>query len=73
MDKGTLIRTIILALTWGNVWLTQNGYETIPVAGEEQVALGLATLASVQSWFFNNYITHKGKRQKEELKKKGLA
>ena len=73
MDKGTLIRTIILALTWGNVWLSQNGYQAIPVASEEHVALGLASLASVQSWFYNNYITAKGKKQKEELKKKGLA
>ena len=73
MDKGTLIRTIILVLTWVNVWLTQNGYETIPVVGEEQVALGLASAASVWAWFKNNYVLAKGRKQREELKKKGLA
>lgn len=73
MDKGTIVRTIILVIAWINAFLSSNGYEVIPVVGEDQVALGLAAVVSVWTWFKNNYITAKGKRQKEELEKKGLA
>lgn len=73
MDKGTLIRTIILIIVWINVVLEQNGLQPIPVLNEEAVALGLTAIVSVWVWFKNNYITAKGQKQKEVLQDAGLT
>ena len=73
MDKGTIVRTVLLVLAWVNAFLSSNGYETIPVVSEDQVALGLAAIISVVSWFKNNYVTAKGKKQLELLQRAGLT
>lgn len=73
MDRGTLIRTISLTLVWLNVWLEKAGLNTIPVLSEEEIALGLTTIVSIWTWFKNNYITAKGKKQKEVLQREGLT
>lgn len=73
MDKGTVVRTVIFAITWLNLFLASKGLQPIPVLDEATVALGLTLIASVWAWFKNNYVTIKGQAQKEELKKKGLA
>lgn len=73
MDKGTIVRTIALVIVWINVLLEQAGLNAIPVVSEEQIAIGLAGVVSVWSWFKNNYLTAKGKAQKVELEKKGLS
>jgi SPP1 family holin len=67
MDKGTVVRTVLLAITWINVILTQAGLYEIPAVSEEQIALGMTFIISVWTWFKNNYITAKGKRQKRVL------
>lgn len=72
MDKGTLVRTIALAITWINGILANNGLQPIPMLDEESIAYGLAFAASVWTWFKNNYLTLKGKKQKEILEQKGL-
>lgn len=73
MDKGTIVRTVLLALTWINVFLQQNDLQPVPYLDEEQISLGLALVVSIWAWFKNNYITLKGKKQKEVLKQKGLS
>ncbi|WP_117161351.1 phage holin [Paraliobacillus sp. X-1268] len=73
MDKGTVVRTIALAIAWVNALLAQYGLQPIPVIDEESIAYGLAFLASVWTWFKNNYVTIKGKQQREQLRKNGLA
>lgn len=73
MDKATLVRTVSLALVWSNVWLEKAGLNTLPVLSEEEIALGLTMIVSIWTWFKNNYITAKGKKQKEVLKKEGLT
>lgn len=73
MDKGTLVRTILLGITWLNVVLEQNGLQPIPVLDDETVALGLAFFTSIYAWFRNNYITARGQQQKEVLKRNGLT
>lgn len=72
MDKGTIVRTILIVIAWVNAALAQNGLETIPVISEDQVSIGLAFVASVWGWFKNNYVTAKGKLQAEKLKEWGL-
>ena len=73
MDKGTIIRTIALVIVWLNVWLEQTGLNTIPVFSEEAIALGLTTVVSVWTWFKNNYVTVKGKQQKQVLQQNQLT
>lgn len=71
--KGTIVRTVLLIITWLNVWLDHMGLVSIPVVSEETIALVLTTIVSVWTWFKNNYITlKKGKAQYDTLKKKGL-
>jgi SPP1 family holin len=76
MDKGTIIRTIVLVLALINQFLVSQGLYKIPGTAEEQTAFvsTVFTLgASTWAWFKNNYITAKGKKQKEVLKKHGLT
>lgn len=72
--KETIIRTIILVITWVNMVLANYGLETIPVLSDNAVAIGLAAIATIAAWFKNNYITlKKGKAQHEVLKARGLT
>lgn len=73
VDKGTVIRTIALVITWVNMILANHGFETIPAVSDETIATILAGIVTVWSWFKNNYVTYRGLKQKEELQKKGLA
>lgn len=76
MDKGTIIRTIVLFLALINQFLVSQGLYKIPGTAEEQTAF-LSTIftlaASATAWFKNNYITAKGKQQKEVLQRHGLT
>lgn len=72
-DKGTVVRTIAMILVWINVTLEHAGLNAIPVISEESIALGLTFVVSVWTWFKNNYITLKGKKQKAVLKREGLT
>lgn len=76
MDKGTVIRTTVLVLALVNQFLVTAGLNPIP--GSEQlwgeiIAFGLTAAVAVWTWFKNNYVTAKGKKQKEQLQKVGLA
>ncbi|MGC4378238.1 phage holin [Fictibacillus sp. Mic-4] len=76
MDKGTIIRTIVLAIALINQFLVGFGLYKIPGTAEEQTAILSAVFTFVSAavaWFKNNYITAKGKRQKEVLKREGLT
>ncbi|MCG3418955.1 phage holin [Oceanobacillus jordanicus] len=73
MDKGTIVRTVALAIAWINALLAQYGLQPIPVLDEETIAYGLAFLASLWTWFKNNYITLKGKQQKKVLQRNNLT
>lgn len=76
MDKGTLIRTIVLFIALLNQILVSCGLYEIPGTAEQQTEV-LSTLftlvTSVIAWFKNNYVTAKGKRQKEVLKQQNLT
>lgn len=76
MDKGTLIRTLVLFIALLNQILVACGLYKIPGTAEQQTEV-LSTLftlvTSVVAWFKNNYVTAKGKAQKEALKRQGLS
>ncbi|WP_424475393.1 phage holin [Oceanobacillus kimchii] len=73
MDKSTIIRTIALAIAWINMLLSNYGLQPIPVVSEDIIAEILAGVATVWAWFKNNYVTLKGKRQKDVLVQNNLT
>ena len=76
MDKGTIIRTVVLGIALLNQFLVSFGMYEIPGTAEEQTLLltSVFTAASATwAWFKNNYVTAKGKAQKEALKSRGLT
>lgn len=76
MDRGTLIRTIVLALALINQFLIAAGLNPIPGTEEvwgEVISTVFTAAIAAWSWFKNNYVTAKGKKQKEVLKKEGLT
>ncbi|WP_340033572.1 phage holin [Bacillus sp. FSL K6-0138] len=82
-DKGTVVRTVLLFIALVNQTLIMFGKAALPI-DEDQVntladALYLAgstvftIVTALVSWYKNNYVTSKGKLQKEVLKQKGLT
>ena len=76
IDKGTLIRTLVLFIALLNQILVSCGLYKIPGTADQQTEV-LSTLftlvTSVIAWFKNNYVTAKGKKQKEVLKQQNLT
>ncbi|MCY8271267.1 phage holin [Bacillus sonorensis] len=83
LDKGTVIRTVLLFIALVNQTLIMFGKSALPI-NEDQVNTLADTLylagstiftivTTVVAWFKNNYVTGKGKQQKEVLKQKGLT
>lgn len=76
MDKGTVVRTTVLVIALINQLLVSFGLNPIP--GNEDLWYEVAStiftaVAATVAWFRNNYVTAKGKKQKEALKQKGLT
>jgi SPP1 family holin len=75
MDKGTLIRTIVLFVALINGFLAMYGKSPLPFSNE-QVEMFLSdafiTVAALVSWWKNNYVSKKGLAQKEVLERRGL-
>ena len=83
LDKGTVVRTVLLFIALVNQTLIMFGKAALPIS-EDQVstladALYLAgstiftIVTTLVAWYKNNYVTDKGKQQKEVLKQKGLT
>ncbi|WP_432806367.1 phage holin [Niallia taxi] len=77
MDRGTLIRTIVLFIALlKNQFLVSLGLYEIPGTAEDQTAFLSAVFTFVTAsvaWFKNNYITVKDKKQKELFVAHNLA
>jgi SPP1 family holin len=76
MDKGTIVRSVVLVVALINQLLMANGLTPIPGTEDvwgEVLATGFTIVAAGAAWFRNNYITAKGKKQKEALKEQGLT
>jgi len=75
-DKGTIVRTVVLVLALINQVLVATGLNPIPGTEEtwgETVSGIITAIVAVWTWFKNNYVTATGKKQKKELKAKGLT
>lgn len=76
MDRGTLVRTVVLILALANQFLVTTGLNPIPGTEEmwgEVVTMIITAAASSWAWFKNNYVTAKGGLQKKALQAQGLA
>ena len=83
MDKGTVIRTVLLLLAFANQGLAVFGKEAL-LFSDDQVSILvemiyyvgsfiLTAVAAFVAWFKNNYVTAKGQQQKEVLKANKLT
>jgi SPP1 family holin len=80
MDKGTVVRSVILAIALinqifgvGTIALDEGQVITV-VEGMYLLISTLVTAgAAIWTWFRNNYITKKGKQQKKVLDMEGLS
>ncbi|ATH92386.1 phage holin [Bacillus glycinifermentans] len=82
-DKGTVVRTVLLFIALVNQTLIMFGKAALPVTEDQVNTLADALyttgstvftiVTSVIAWYKNNYVTGKGKLQKEVLKQKGLT
>ncbi|WP_150911120.1 phage holin [Niallia taxi] len=76
MDRGTLIRTLVLAIALVNQVLVSVGLYEIPGTSEEWTNIltnAFTAISAAVAWFKNNYVTAKGKMQKEVLKANNLT
>ncbi|MBU8728184.1 MULTISPECIES: phage holin [Bacillus] len=82
-DTGTVIRTVLLFMALINQTLILFGKPILPISEEQVTSLAetlylafsmiFTIVTTLVAWFKNNYVTHKGKQQKEILKEKGLT
>lgn len=83
LDKGTVVRTVLLLVALINQFLVMFGKTPLPLDEESvnnlanvlyvAVSTLFTTFMTLVAWFKNNYVTSKGQKQKEILKQKGLT
>ncbi|MGK9265492.1 phage holin [Bacillus inaquosorum] len=82
-DKGTVIRTVLLLIALINQTMLMLGKSPLDIQEEQvnQLADALYSAGSViftigttlAAWFKNNYVTEKGKKQRDLLKENNLT
>lgn len=82
-DKGTVVRTVLLFIALINQALIMFGKPVLPIEEDQVTSLAdtlylavsmiFTIVTTLMAWFKNNYVTDKGKLQKEVLKEKGLT
>ena len=82
-DKGTVGRTVLLFIALINQALIMFGKPVLPISEDQVTSLAetlylagsmiFTIVTTLVAWFKNNYVTSKGKQQKEVLKQKGLT
>ncbi|MCY8544380.1 phage holin [Bacillus vallismortis] len=82
-DKGTVIRTVLLLVAFINQTMLMFGKSPLDIQEEQvnQLADALYTAVSLiftigtalAAWFKNNYVTEKGKKQRDLLKEHNLT
>ncbi|CQR47864.1 Phage lysis protein, holin [Paraliobacillus sp. PM-2] len=76
MNKGTVIRTVMLILALANQTLVLFGKSPLPFSEElieQTVSTIFTVVSSIYAWYGNNYVSKKGKKQLEVLRKNGLT
>ncbi|MFP7232043.1 phage holin [Bacillus subtilis] len=81
-DKGTVIRTVLLLVALINQTMLMFGKSPLDIQEEQinQLADALYSAGSIvftigttlAAWFKNNYVTEKGKKQRDLLKENNL-
>ena len=62
VSKGTIARTVVLAVALTNMILTNTGHTILPFSDEEineVISDGFAVVASIVNWWKNNSFTKK--------------
>lgn len=72
MDKASITRLIIALLTAANTVLTALGYPVIPDDLINSIVIIAGFIFEAYAMWKNNYISKKGRKQKEVLEKVGL-
>ncbi|MCY7919814.1 phage holin [Bacillus vallismortis] len=82
-DKGTVIRTVLLLVAFINQTMLMFGKSPLDIQEEQvnQLVDALYTAVSLiftigttlAAWFKNNYVTEKGKKQRDLLKENNLT
>ncbi|RAU04250.1 phage holin [Bacillus pumilus] len=82
-DKGTVIRTVLLLMALINQTLIMFGKPVLPISEDQVTSLAdtlylagsmiFTIVTTLVAWFKNNYVTSRGKAQKEILKQRGLS
>lgn len=72
MDKASIVRVVALVIALLNAILNILGYQTIPTEWSEYIAIGVLSVVSLWTAWKNNYLSSKGAKQKEILKKNML-
>ncbi|MGE6626769.1 phage holin [Bacillus pumilus] len=82
-DKGTVVRTVLLFIALINQALIMFGKPVLPIEEDQVTSLAdtlylagsmiFTIVTTLVAWYKNNYVTDKGKQQKEVLKQKGLT
>lgn len=83
LDKGTVIRTVLLLMALINQTLIMFGKPVLPISEDQVTSLAdtlylagsmiFTIVTTLVAWFKNNYVTSRGKAQKEALKQRGLS
>ncbi|WP_203364740.1 phage holin [Bacillus sp. REN10] len=75
IETGTIVRTVVLFVALLNQSLVMMGYSPLPFTNEEvehAVTAVFTIAASLWTWWKNNNITRKARRNDELLKREGL-
>ncbi|NRF05557.1 MULTISPECIES: phage holin [Bacillus] len=82
-DKGTVVRTVLLFIALINQALIMFGKPVLPISEDQVTSLAdtlylagsmiFTIVTTLMAWFKNNYVTSRGKAQKEALQQKGLT
>jgi SPP1 family holin len=67
MDKASITRVVTLVVVLINAVLNLFGYETIPTEFSEHISAVVLIVVSLWTAWKNNYLSRKGKDQKEIL------
>lgn len=74
-DKMMIIRTILLVIAWLNQFLQMKGYSALPFTDAEMetfVTFMFTFVVSMWSWWKNNDVRYKARRNTQYLRDKGL-
>lgn len=73
MDKASIARFTLLVITVVNAVLNMLGYQTIPDDLVNDIVAVVSGIYALYMGWKNNYLSKKGRKQKEVLEKHGLS